>query len=86
MSKLEALAARGADIRSSLDPNALGEVAALVLLLHQRQAREAGAILPPHMMRTYQERSDSEREGMRAACEHVIVALVLLGVIDTPGA
>lgn len=85
MSKLEALAAKGDDVRAALDEAALSEVAALVLMLHQRAARTAGAILPSAMMRTYAQRPESERAGMRAAVEHVIVALVLLGVVDPPG-
>ncbi len=85
MSKLEALAAKGRDIRAALDERALSEIAELVLLLHQRTAREAGAILPAHMLRTYKERDEGERAGMRAAVEHVVVALVLLGIVDPPG-
>lgn len=85
MSELESLAAKGRDVRAALDPSTLGRIAELVLLLHQRAAREAGAILPEHMMRTYMQRSASEREGMRAAVEHVVVALVLLGIVDPPG-
>jgi hypothetical protein len=88
MSRLARLAAKakeGEDIRAALDEHALSEVAELVLLLHQNQARAAGAILSDHMMRSYMSRSESERAGMRAAVEHVIVALVLLEVIDPPG-
>jgi hypothetical protein len=83
---LEALVGRGKEIRTALDEHALSEVAALVLILHQQAARDAGAILPAHMMRSFRERDAGEKEGMRAAVEHVIVALVLLGVIDPPGA
>lgn len=86
MSKLDHLVAKAGDIRAALDEHALSQVAELVLLLHQRAARDAGAILPAHMLRTYMQRDETERAGMRAAVEHVIVALVLLKVIDPPGA
>lgn len=84
MGKLDALVAKGREVRAALDEHALGEVADLVLRLHQQAAREAGAILPAHMMRSYRERDEGERAGMRSAVEHVIVALVLLGVIEPP--
>jgi hypothetical protein len=84
--KLEALAAQGDELRNALDTRALAEVADLTLRLHQHKARSKGAILPAHMMRSYAERDETERAGMRAACEHVIVALILLGVIDPPEA
>ena len=82
---LQELAAQAKDVRANLAPEALAEIAALVLILHQQAARGAGAILPAHMLRTYAQRDEGEREGMRAAVEHVVVALVLLGVIDKPG-
>jgi hypothetical protein len=85
MGKLERLAAQGEDVRAALDEHALADVAALAHLLIRDHSRRAGAILPAHAMRTYAERSESEREGMRAAVEHVIVALVLLKYIDPPG-
>jgi hypothetical protein len=85
MGKLEHLAAKAREVRVALDEHALSEIAKLVLILHQDAARSAGAILPAHMLRTYMERDESERAGMRAAVEHVVVALVLLGVIDPPG-
>jgi hypothetical protein len=62
----------------------LDKVGDLSLRLMQDQARQAGALLAPAMTRSYMQRSDNEREGMRAACKHVVVALVLLGIIDAP--
>jgi hypothetical protein len=83
---LEALVEEARALRVELGDEVLDGVADLVLRLHQREATEARAILPPAMMRTYSERSAAERAGMRSACKHVVMALVLTGVIDLPGA
>jgi hypothetical protein len=84
MGKLDTLAAQGDTVRIALTEQKLGEVADLMLRLHQQTAREKGAILPDHMMRSYLQRSDSERAGMRSAVGHALVALVLLGYIEAP--
>jgi len=86
MGKLDELAAQGKECQVALSDAMLNRIADLTLRLHQQAAREAGAILPPHMMRTFSERPDSERAGMRSAVQHVIIALVLLDIIDQPGA
>ena len=70
----------------ALDDDVLDAVADLVLRLHQGEARRAGALLTRAMMRNYLERRGSERAGMRFACRHVLTALVLLGVVERPGA
>jgi hypothetical protein len=84
MGKLDELTVQGRDVQCALSDAMLSRVADLVLRLHQDETQRQGAILPPAMMRSYTQRSESEREGMRAACKHVVVALVLLGVIDAP--
>ncbi len=83
---LEQLTTEGARVRHALGPATLDQVADLVLRLHAQSARAAGAILPPRLQRTYGELSETERLGMRSAVEHVLTALVLLGIIDQPGA
>lgn len=84
MSKLDELMVQGREVKCALGKAALAEVADLVLRLHQDEARQNGAILPPVMMRPYRGRTETEQEGMRASCKHVLVALVLLGIIDAP--
>lgn len=60
----------------------LADLADLVLRLHARSARKAGAILSPAMLRTYAQRSETERLGMRAAVQHVFHALILRKVVS----
>jgi len=84
MGKLDELVVQGREVKCALGKGALSEVADLVLRLHADEARAKGALLPPHMMRTFMQRDESEREGMRAAVKHVLVALVLLGIIESP--
>lgn len=83
--KLARLAALSLDVRTALPPHVLDEVADLTLRIHQASARAAGALLPPAMTRTYSERREDERHGMRSAVEHVVEALVLLDLIELPG-
>jgi hypothetical protein len=83
---LEVLAEEGAGMTVDLGDEVLDGVADLVLRLHQGEARRAGAILPRQMLRPYTERREVERIGMRSACKHVVMALVLMGIIDRPGA
>jgi hypothetical protein len=82
MANLNALAAKAGEVKLSIDETALGEIADLMLRLHQKSARDAGAILPAAMARTFVQRSESERAGMRSAVAHAIVALTLLGYIE----
>lgn len=82
--ELDRLVALGRDLQVTISDHELAQVADLVLRLHQDQTRRAGAILPAPMLRTYREREASEREGMRAACKHVLLSLVLLDVIELP--
>jgi hypothetical protein len=70
------------DLSVDLPPETLHAVADLVLRLHQRSAREHGAILNAHMLRTYQDRSETERLGFRSAVRHVLHALLLLDVVQ----
>lgn len=84
MGKLDELTMQGREVKCALGKEALSEVADLVLRLHQDECLQQGVILPHAMMRTYRERGETERDGMRAACKHVLVALVLLGIIDAP--
>jgi len=82
--KLDALAAQGVALELELPAHVLAEVADLTLRLHLRRAVTAGAVLTPAMMRSYLERSETEREGMCSAVLHVVRALVLLGIIEPP--
>jgi hypothetical protein len=84
MGKLDELTVQGREMKCALGKPALTELADLVLRLHQDATTQQGVILPHAMMRSYRERSEDEREGMRSACKHVLVALVLLGIIDAP--
>jgi hypothetical protein len=84
MGKLDDLTIEGRDVQCALSDAMLSRVADLVLRLHQDKARQSGAVLPPHMLRSYAERPETEREGMRSACRYMVVALVLLGIIDAP--
>lgn len=77
--KLERLAASQLSI--ALSEQTRHEVADLVLRLHQRSARDAGAVLPKHMQRPYIERTETEQLGMRAAIQHVLEALLLLDLV-----
>lgn len=81
---LQRLAELGAGTTCELGRATLDQVADLVIRLHQVTAQRAGAILGIDMMRTYEQRTDIEREGMRAAVRHVLTALVLLDIIDAP--
>jgi len=82
--KLDELTVQGREVKCALGKAALSEVADLVLRLHQDETMQQGVILPHAMMRPYRERPETERDGMRSACKHVLVALVLLGIIDSP--
>ena len=82
---LAELAARHAQVEVGLSAEVLAQAADLTLMIHQRAAREAGAILPAHMLRSYAERRETERDGMRSAIRHVLVALVLLEIVELPG-
>ena len=79
---IEALVTRGATFEVLLDRETLSSIADLVLRLGQQEARRAGAILPSHMQRTFNERTEAEREGMRSAVANVVRALALVGIID----
>ena len=82
---LAALVALASGMRVGLGDAELDRIADLALRIMQAQARAAGAILPGHMQRTYAERSDSERQGMRSAVANVVCSLVLLEFIELPG-
>ncbi|HBZ69304.1 MAG TPA: hypothetical protein DEP35_06010 [Deltaproteobacteria bacterium] len=82
--ELEHLVTLGRDLEVALSDRTLAEVADLVLRLHQDHARRAGAILPSAMQRAYYERGEMERDGMRSAVKHVLMALVLLDIIELP--
>jgi hypothetical protein len=84
MGKLDELTVQGREVKCALGKAALSELADLVLRLHLDAAQSQGAVLTHAMLRGYRERSADEQEGMRAACKHVVVALVLLGIIDAP--
>jgi len=73
-----------ADFVCALGDEELDRIADLTLRLHQRSARRAGALLPDHMMRTYAERSETERDGLRSAVKHVVCSLVLLDIVHVP--
>jgi hypothetical protein len=62
----------------------LDRLADLTLRIMQDATRRAGGLLTEMQSRTYAERSDAEREGMRSTMKHVVFALVLLEVIDVP--
>lgn len=83
---LDELTIQGARAHIALGPATLDQVADLTLRLHAQAARAAGAILPARLQRSYGELSETERLGMRSAVEHVLTALVLLDIIDQPGA
>ena len=82
MGKLDSLVAKAGEVTVQLDRRALSEAADLVLRLMQAQTREVGGLLPPAMARSFMERSENEREGMRSAVLQVVVALALLGYIE----
>ena len=84
--RLESLAVLGRTLDVHLPEHVLAEVADLTLRLHQESARNAGAILPSAMTRSYTERGESEQAGMRSAVVHVLAALVLLDLVELPGA
>lgn len=84
MSKLDELTVQGRDVKVAIGRAAMTEVADLTLRLHLDRAKREGAVLTPAMLRTYRQRSEDERDGLRASCEHMLVALVLLGIIDAP--
>jgi hypothetical protein len=83
--RLSTLAASAKGMRTALGDHELDHIADLALRIMQGQTRAAGGVMPGHMQRTYGERSDSERQGMRSAVANVICALVLLEIIDQPG-
>lgn len=78
--KLERLAT--ADIAVTMPDEVYGEIADLVLRLHQRSSRDKGALLSPNHRRTYAERSETEQLGMRSAVHHVLHALLLLDLVE----
>lgn len=83
---LEQLAASGAVMTHQLGAATLDQVADLTLRLHRNAARAGGAILPARLSRSYDQLTETERLGMRSAVVHVLTSLVLLGIIDQPGA
>lgn len=62
----------------------LDRIADLTLRLHQARARRSGALLTQLQCRPYAERSETERDGMRSAVRHVVMALALLDIIQNP--
>jgi hypothetical protein len=85
MHNLDELAPLGVHLTIGVGDSSLGEVADLTLRLHLMQAQRAGAVLTADMLRSYAERSEVERDGMRSAVLHVLKALVLLDIIEVPG-
>lgn len=81
---LQHLAEESLTVECALSDDELGLVADLMLRIMQRHARARGALLTQMQGRSYAERSDVEREGLRSAVKHALVALVLLGIIDMP--
>jgi hypothetical protein len=84
MSEIEALAARASEVTTTLGTAELNRIAALTHRIAQDEVRRLGGILSPVLGRSYEELSSREREGMRSAVSHVVVALVLLGIIESP--
>jgi hypothetical protein len=82
--ELERLAALGRDLDVKLRDRSLDDVADLALRLLQQGTRSRSGLLTPSMVRSYAERTDVEREGMRSAIVHVLRALVLLDLIELP--
>ena len=72
----------GADLSVAFPDPTLDEVADLVLRRHQVGARNAGALLSSAQQRTYLERGETERLGMRSAVVHVLHALLLLDLVE----
>ena len=60
----------------------LGEVADLVLRLHQKRARRNGALLTHAQQRPYSALAETERLGMRSAVQEVLNALLLLDIVE----
>lgn len=82
--ELAELARRGAGMALPWPDESLHEVAALALAIGQERTRAAGVLLSSAQARSYGERSEVERAGVRAAVRDAVVALVLAGYIELP--
>lgn len=83
--ELDALARRALTLEVVLGDDVCELLADLTLRIHKVQAEKNRAVLTPAQLRDYRERSESERAGMRVACEHVLKAAVLLDLFQNPG-
>lgn len=82
---LDALVVRAFELETTLGDDEAARVADLALRIAQQKTRRAGGLLAPGQQRTYIERSEVERAGLRSLVHDVVTSLVLLGIIDKPG-
>lgn len=82
---LDQLVARALELETTLGDDVAATVADLSLRIAQAKTRRAGGLLAPGQQRTYTERTEVERAGLRSLVHDIVTSLVLLGIIDRPG-
>lgn len=82
---LDQLVAQAVTVKTTLSDEEAARIADLALRIAQQRTRGAGGLLTAGQQRTYTERSETERAGLRSLVHDVVTSLVLLGIIDRPG-
>jgi hypothetical protein len=81
---LQQLVEHARTLECGLGRSELDRIADLMLRIMQDSTRRAGGLLTEMQSRTYAERSDAEREGLRSAVRHMLFSLILLDIVDMP--
>jgi hypothetical protein len=68
--------------RIGIDASNLNTIAALALIIAQREARREGKLLDAFHQRAFDQRTSEERANMRAGVYRTLQALTILGWIE----